>query len=373
MPTPVTLQVVKTEPAIYFDNYPGTIVALSQVDLHAQVSGYITGIFFKEGSHVHKGQKLYEIDRSKYDAAYRQASANLVQARANQNKAQKDADRYTYLSQHDAIAKQILDHALTDLENAKALVSSAAAAVASAQTDLNFATINAPFEGTIGLSQVKLGTLVSQGQTLLATISTDNPVAVDFVVNEKEIPRFNNLEHLQSSQTDSLFTLRLADGSTYNASGKISVLDRAVDPQTGTIRVRLVFPNSDAALRAGMSCTVRVHNQGAAEQILIPNKATLEQMGEYFVFVAKDTVIAANDNADKKSSDQAPAPKGPQLKAIQRKVQLGQVIDSNVIVKSGLEPGERLIVNGIQKLREGAMVTTAIPPKQPAADASKGK
>jgi len=375
MPAPVTLQVVKKVPAIYYDTYPGTIVALSQVDLHAQVSGYITGIFFKEGTHVQKGQKLYEIDRSKYDAAYRQANANLVQARANQNKAQKDADRYTYLSQHDAIAKQILDHALTDLENAKALVASAAAAVASAQTDLNFATIKAPFDGTIGLSQVKLGTLVSQGQTLLATISTDNPVAVDFVVNEKEIPRFNTLEHQQMPAGDSLFTLLLADGSTYNASGKISVLDRAVDPQTGTIRVRLVFPNTDATLRSGMSCTVRVHNKDAAEQIMIPNKATLEQMGEYFVFVAKDTVITTQANSDKKASDQqGPPAQGPQLKAIQRKVQLGQVIDSNVIVKSGLEPGERLIVNGIQKLREGAMVTTAVPPQQGAGkDASKGK
>ena len=358
-PTPVTLQEVQLQPTSYYDEYPGTTVALSQVELRAQVSGYITGIFFKEGEHVRKGRKLYEIDRSKYQASYTQAQANLTQARANQDRAQKDADRYIYLSKQDAIAKQVLDHALTDLQNAKAAVSNVNAALVSAQADLNFATITAPFDGTIGLSQVKAGTLVSIGQTLLNTISTDDPVAVDFVVNEKEIPRFTRIEQLRNvPDTDSLFTIKLADASLYHATGSISVLDRAVDPQTGTIRVRLVFPNKEGALKSGMSCTVRVHNQDAKEQMLIPNKATLEQMGEYFVFVAKDTVIAEADPA--KKDDKATGK--PQLAAQQKKVVLGQVIGAGVVVKSGLQPGDKIIVDGIQKLRDGAPVTAAVPP-----------
>ncbi len=368
-PAPVTMQTVQMQPASYFDEYPGTTVAMSQVDLRAQVNGYVTGIFFKEGEHVRKGQKLYEIDRSKYQAAYAQVEANVVQAKANEARAQKDADRYIYLSKQDAIAKQILDHALTDLQNAKAGVSSANAALVSARTDLNFATILAPFDGTIGLSQVKLGTLVSQSQTLLNTISTDNPVAVDFVINEKEIPRFIRLEK-EKSTDDSLFTIKLGDGSIYSATGKISVVDRAVDPQTGTIKVRLVFPNNEGELKAGMSCNVRLHSQNAKEQLLIPNKATIEQMGEYFVFVARDTVIAADKSAEKSGGkNQPPAPTGPQTVAIQQKVSLGAVIGADVIVKNGLNAGDKLIVDGIAKLRSGQPVTTAVP--KPAAEGDK--
>ena len=373
-PAPVTLQEIQLAPTTYYDEYPGTTVALSQVDLHAQVGGYITGIFFKEGDHVRKGQKLYEIDKSKYLASYTQAQANLAQAKANQDRAQKDADRYIYLNKQDAIAKQILDHALTDLDNAKSGVSSANAALVSSRTDLNFATILAPFDGTIGLSQVKLGTDVSPNTTLLATISTDNPVAVDFVVNEQTIPRFTKLNQQRNTDApgDSLFTIKLADGSLYNAPGRISLLDRAVDPQTGTLRVRLVFPNAQGALKAGMSCTVRVHNQDAKEQILIPNKATTEQMGEYFVFVAKDTVIAPQtDSAKKAAKKDEKAANTPQLVAIQKKVVLGQVIGPNVVVKTGLQPGEKIIVDGMQKLKSGAPVTTAVAPTAPQQGAAK--
>ena len=366
MPAPVTLQAVQLQPTIYYDEYPGTTVALSQVDLRAQVNGYITGIFFKEGEHVHKGQKLYEIDRSKYQATYTQASANVAQAQANEARAQKDADRYIYLSKQDAIAKQTLDHALTDLQNAKAAVSAAKAAQANTTTDIGFATILAPFDGTIGLSQVKLGTLVTASQTLLNTISTDNPVAVDFVVNEKEIPRFSKLERATApSAPDSLFTLKLADGSLYNATGRLSVLDRAVDPQTGTIKVRLEFPNPQGMLKAGMSCNVRVHNQDASEQLMIPNKATTEQMGEYFVFVAKDTVIVPQTDSAKKAMADDPNAGKPRLMAMQKKVILGQVIGANVIVKSGLQQGDMVVVDGVAKVRPGQTVTTKPPGPPP--------
>ncbi len=366
-PTPVTLQVAQVEPAVYYDEYPGTATALSQVDLRAQVNGYITGIFFKEGDRVRKGQKLYEIDRRKYQDAVLQAQAALAQSRANQDRAQKDADRYVYLQKQDAIAKQIVDHALTDLATAKAGVANAAAVLNTTRTDLNFATITAPFDGTIGLSQVKLGTLVAASQTLLNTISSDNPMAVDFVVNEKELPRFVRLEQQGAGLPgDSLFTLRLADGTRYDATGRISVIDRAVDPQTGTIRIRLIFPNTEGILRSGMSCTVRVHSQDGSQQLLIPNRATTEQMGEYFVFVAKDTT-AAPASSDAKGDKQTPA--GPQLVAKQRKVLLGRVIGPNVIVKSGIEPGDRIVVDGLQKLRDGGPITTAVP-KQSGAGAA---
>jgi len=358
-PTPVTLQEVQLQPALYYDQYPGTVVALSQVELRAQVSGYITGIYFKEGDHVRKGQRLYEIDRSKYQATYAQAQASLQVAKANQDKAQKDADRYIYLNKQDAIAKQVLDHALTDLENAKSQVASAKADLVKAQTDLNFSQITAPFDGVVGISEVKLGALVTASQTLLNTISSADPVAVDFVVNEKQIGRFQAIKTENVPANDSLFTLLMPDNSLYPFPGKLALIDRAVDPQTGSIKVRTYFPNPTQKLTVGMSCIVRVHSQEGSEQILIPAKATIEQMGEYFVFVAKDTTIAAD-------KDKKDAPAGPAMVAQQKKVMLGQTINDNVIVKEGLQPGERLIVEGIQKLRDGAPITLG-KPQAPAA------
>jgi len=339
-PVSVTTYTASLQPAIYYDEYPGNINALNEVQILGQVSGYVTGIFFKEGDRVKKGQKLYEIDRSKYVASYNQAEASVHVAKANEAKTQKDADRYIYLSKQDAIAKQTLDHAMTDLENAKSQVASANADLVKARQDLSYSLITAPFDGTIGLSQVKLGALVSPGQTLLNTISNDDPVAVDFVVNEKEVARFVRYENGQGNHIDSLFTITLPDGSPYGQVGKIYVIDRAVDKQTGTIKIRLTFPNHDRMLKAGMSCIVRVHSEEGAEQLLVPYKAVTEQMGEYFVFIV-------NGN-----------------KVTEQKVALGTIIGDKVIIKNGLKAGDVIVVDGVQKLHDGSEVNTSGAPAQ---------
>ena len=350
-PTPVNLATVKTTPVLYYDNYPATTQALMQVDLHAQVQGYVTGIYFTEGTHVHKGQKLYSIDERLYQAAYDQAAANLKVADGNQVQAQQDADRYQYLIQHNAVAKQTLDHAVIALQNAKNQVAAAQQALKTAATNLTYSTITAPFDGTIGFSQVKLGNLLTVGTTILNTISTDNPMAVDFLINEAQLNQFQQLQHEKEHHVDSLFTIALPNHAIYSQQGKISVIDRAVDPQTGTIRVRLVFPNPAQELRAGMSCVVRVHNLETTPQIVIPGKAIVEQMGEYFVYIAKDT---------------------PRLVAIQVKVETGQTIGSNVLIKSGLKNGDRIVVDGVQALHDGSPITTEN--KQgPAAQGGRGR
>src|SRR5450432_2363400 len=151
---PVNLYTVKLQKVYYYDNFPATTQALSQVDLHPQVQGYVTGIFFTEGTHVRKGQKLYEIDKTIYQAAYDQAASNVKVAEGNQVQAKQDADRYTYLNNHNAIAKQILDHAVIAQQNAENQVKAAEDALRTAKTNLSFATIYAPFDGTIGFSQV---------------------------------------------------------------------------------------------------------------------------------------------------------------------------------------------------------------------------
>jgi RND family efflux transporter MFP subunit len=350
---PVNLYKVKAEKVLYFDKYVSTTQALSQVNLLPQVTGSITGIFFKEGTHVSKGEKLYEIDKRLYEASYDQAIANLQVQQGNLVQAKQDADRYEYLNKYNAVAKQQYDHAMIALDNAKNTVKAAEQQVKTAKTNLNYAVVYAPFDGTIGFSMVKMGDVVNPGSTILNTISTDNPMAVDFLINEKQLPYFEKLQG-PGQKVDSLFTILLPDNTLYPEAGKISVIDRAVDPQTGTIRIRLVFPNPKKELRAGMSCIVRVHNQDAGPQLVLPNKAVVEQMGEYFVFIAKDSVIHTHMD----TVDHVTNPK-PKLVASQKKVQTGQTIGPNIVIKSGIRQGDRVVVDGLQSLHDGSQITTA--------------
>ena len=361
-PVPVNIITAKAIPVTYYDKYPGTTTALFQVNLYPELQGAITDIFVKDGAHVKKGEKLYEIDRRLYQSAYDQAQANLKAAQNNEIQAQQDADRYTYLNSQDAVAKQLYDHAIITLQVNKNQVEAAEQSVKSAATNLNYSIITAPFDGTVGFSQVRIGNMVTVGQTVLNTISTDDPMGVDFLVNEKQLSDYEKLEKSKPDAHDSLFTILMPDNSLYPNTGKISVIDRAVDPQTGSIRVRLVFPNQQNTLSAGMSCIVRVRNQDAAPQIVIPGKAVTEQMGEYFVFVIKDTVIARPDSAKAKEPDTA---RGPRPRAFQRKVQLGQTLGPNVIIKGGISEGERIVIDGVQLIHDGSVVNTATKPSSP--------
>lgn len=344
-PASVTVEEVTEGEAAYHEEYPATVTALNEVELRPQVSGYITGIHFKDGQHVSQGQLLYTIDPQAYQAGVSEAQANLAVAKANLNKAQKDADRYTELDKKDAIAKQVLDHAVADLESARMQVRAAEAGVKSVQTSLRYANIVAPFSGTIGISLVKLGASVSPGSTLLNTISTDDPVAVDFFLDQKELPRFNTLSGATGTGNDSTFTIVLSGGQAYPYAGKIASVDRAVDPQTGTIRVRLAFPNKDKQLRPGMSASLRVAHQAGEKAIMIPNKAVTEQMGEYFVYTVTDSNTVT-----------------------QVQVKTGAVVKDRIVITEGLQPGQRIVTEGLQRVKEGARIQAGAP-----AAASAGK
>ncbi len=337
---PISVYQVSEGSATYYDQYPGTITALNEVELRPQVSGYITGIHFKDGQHVTKGMKLYTIDQQQYKANYAEALANLNVSKANMARAQQDADRYGDLAKKDAIAKQTLDHALADLESTKMQVAASQANVANVKSTLSFSVISSPLTGTIGISQVKMGAAVAPGQSVLNTVSSDDPLAIDFAVDEKEIGRFVQLQQSGGKTTDSTFSIILPDQSLYAAPGHISFIDRAVDPQTGTVKVRDVFPNTKKLLKPGMSCTIRVKNNSDAKKILIPYKAVVEQMGEYFVYVVHDSIVT------------------------QAKVKLGTRINENIIVNEGLKPDVLIATEGIQKLKDSSKVKV---PQKPAA------
>jgi RND family efflux transporter MFP subunit len=333
-PTPVNVTEAKIGEAVYYDSYEGSVTALNTVELRAEVSGFITNIYFEEGEVVQKGKPLYEIDRRKYQAAYDQTVANLASAQANLVRAQKDVDRYNMLLKNDAVARQTVDQASATYETSKSQVAVAKAAIESAKTDLSYSIITAPFTGRIGISQVRLGAQVTPGSTLLNTISSENPIAVNIVVDQRDINRFYAL---QTHATDSTFKLQLPDGTIYKRSGRILTIDRGVNNQTGTVIVRIQYPNDKDALKDGMSVVTKVLNEQSGRRILIPYKAVTEQMGEFFVFVSQDTI------------------------AKQHKVKLGQRVGSDIMVMSGIESGDKIITEGFQRLRDGGKITLGAP------------
>lgn len=333
---PVAVQQVSLDDAEYYEEYPATVRAVSEVELRAQVNGYITGIHFKEGEQVKKGQKLYSIDQQQSEAAYKQAQANLSVQQANLEKAQKDVERYRELDKKDAIAKQQVDYAEATYIAAQKQVEAAKAAVRSVQTNVRYSTIVAPFDGTIGISAVRLGAAVSPGSTLLNTISSDDPIAVDITIDQQQIYRFSKLQkESNASKNDSTFSVVFGN-DVYPYPGTLSIIDRAVDPLTSSIKVRLTFPNPDHTLRAGMSGTLRVRTS-VEESVIIPSKAINEQLGEFFVYMADSS------------------------RATQRKVVVGRQIGRDVIIKEGLKEGEMIITEGLQNLREGTPISVAAP------------
>lgn len=332
-PTPVTAVKATKGNATYYDEYPATVTALVEVEIQPQVAGNITGIYFQDGQPVRKGQKLYTIDPQQYRANYDQAVASLNVQKANLNRAEKDANRYNTLAQQDAIARQVVDNAMATLEAARMQVAAAEANIRQVATNLKYTTIYAPLDGTIGISQVRLGAAVAPGSTPLNTISSDNPIAADVQSDEAQIQRFLQLQNKLGTARDSTLTLVLPDGTRYPYPGTIQIIDRAVDPQTGTLRVRVSFPNPRKQLRVGINGNLRVKNSTPEPQLLIPYQAVTEQMSEYFVFVVGDS-----------------------SKVTQKKLSLGARINDKVVVKSGLNEGEMVVTEGTQKIREGARV-----------------
>lgn len=330
---PVNVFTVTEQGVTGIDNYPATVVPLDEVELRAEVTGTITGIFVKDGQTVVKGQKLYEIDRSKYAANYKQAQAQLKAAQSTLGQAKRDAERYARLQEKDAIAKQVVENANTALLNAESQLLVAEAALSNAQTDLNRSVITAPFGGTIGIANVKLGSLVSAGSTLINTISSTNPIAVDFAVNEKDIYRFSLYLEQPRKDSDSLFSLQLPSGDMYPTQGHLVTIDRAVDPLTGTIKARLSFDNEKGNLRAGMSGIVLVRNQDTGAKLVIPGMAVTEQLGEFFVYVVGDS-----------------------NKVAQTRVKLGTTAGDRIVVREGLKAGDLIVTSGIQNMRNGTIV-----------------
>lgn len=319
-------------------SFPARVVALNETELRAEVNGYITNIYVQDGQRVRKGQKLYEIDRVRYEADVAQAKSSLAIAESDQSRIERDLERYKKLAEQDAIAKQTLDYAETDLSNQKAQVEAARAKLKTAQTNLNRSSIVAPFDGVIGISQVRLGALVSQGSTLLNTISSTSPIAVEFEITDKEIDKIVDMQQNESAGNVEAI---LPDGSTYSQKGRITVIDRAVDQSTGTLKVRATFDNPNNRLRVGMNLNLRISTSSAEELVVIPYQAVIEQLGTYHVYTVND----ANE-------------------AKHATIVLGPKFEDKAAILDGVNEGDKIVIEGFSSLTEGAKVSESKPQPQ---------
>lgn len=331
--TTVTVEKVVREKVSIEDRYPASLVALREVELRADVTGYVTKIPVEDGQRVSKGQLLYEIDKSRYQAQLNQSSSRLRIAESNLKQAERDLSRYNKLREGNAIAGQVYDDALTSLENAQQEMVSAQAEVEDAETNLRYADIIAPFDGTIGFSSVRLGALVNPGQTLLNVISENDPMGVDFYAEERNLRYFlDQRENREEVLADSIFSINLPDGSSYPYPGVIENIDRAIDRRTGTLLIRLRFPNPDLVLKPGLSATLVVKSKDEETRLTIPQKALIERLGETYVYYVEDG------------------------KAKRANVTLGRRVRDKIIIQEGVDEGMELIIGGLQKVSEGDQI-----------------
>lgn len=332
-PTVVAAEVV---PAVYTvsEKFPATLMAHDIVQLKPDVSGYLEAIRVADGSSVTKGQPLYDIDRSRYAAAYGQVAATQQQAEADLAQRQRDYERYKSLLEHDAISKQTVDQAYTAMLTAQANVAAAKASVARAGTDVNHAVVRAPVTGKIGIAQIKVGDVINAGQTLINTIVNEHPMFADMDIPQARLPEFLRIQNGKGG--DEKFYIQFGDGTRYGETGKVLTINNIVDPQTGTVRVRLVFENKDNMLKSGMSIVVVMQYGTPATQLAIPAKAIIQNLSETSVYtISKDNVIGAQD------------------------IVPGPVTDTMQLVTSGLKAGDRIVVEGIQRVKPGDTVNIA--------------
>ncbi|HSQ69456.1 MAG TPA: efflux RND transporter periplasmic adaptor subunit [Steroidobacteraceae bacterium] len=326
----------------------GEVRGSKEVEIRARVSGILLGKHFEDGSLVNEGDLLYTIDAREYRAQVATAEAQLAAAQANLARAQQDVERYEPLLRENAISRQVYDTAVAAAKQADAQVEASRAAITEAKLGVEFASVRAPLTGRIGASQVFEGALITAGQTLLATISADDPAWVYFSVSEADLLSYERrLRERGTLDDDASRTVRLqlSDGSMYPHPGIINFADRALDPTTGTYRLRAEFPNSEHLLRPGLFARIRVIAERRSGVIMLPDRAVQQQLGRYFV-----TVVGEGDKAET------------------RPVELGPRLGNRVVIEQGLEVGDRVVVEGIQKARPGTpLIVTMVTPEELAA------
>jgi membrane fusion protein (multidrug efflux system) len=315
----------------------GEVKAWREVDLRPRATGLVTQLSFQPGQRVKEGDLLLQIDPRPYDEQVSDAQAKLAEAEAQLARAQQDVARYEPLLADNAIARQTYDQALAQAKSNAAVVQARRASLETAKLSRSYAEVRSPITGRIGLQKVELGALATAGQTVLATVSTLDPMLVYFSVSEvgylDYVRRHRATNKAGKAAPEPPVELILADGSIYRQRGKLDFADRALNAGTGTLTIRALFANSDDLLRPGMNVRVRLVSQVAENAILIPQRAVTEMLGKQFA-----SVVGEGNRIE------------------QRPIITGPRIGDLWLVEQGLAPGEIIVVEGLQKARAGVVV-----------------
>lgn len=331
----------------------GTTVGFVNANVMPRVQGYLLAQRYEDGASVKAGQLLFEIDDRQYKASLDQALGDLATQQANLRKHQQDVARYTPLAAQGAVSKQELDDSFQATRASQAQVKAAEAAVTNARLNLDWTKVYSPIDGIAGIAPVQIGDLVTPS-SVLTTVSQVDPMKVSFPITEREYLRFADKirEHQEKGQAEDEpeLALVLADGSTYPRRGRFHVANREIDRQTGTILVQALFPNPDGMLRPGLYAKVRAATETVRGALLVPQRAVQETQGTYQVAVV-----------------------GPDDTVMVRTVKMGPRLDGLWVVTDGLQPGERVVTQGVQKVKDGIAVTATPDTSPTTAPATPGQ
>ena len=346
-PAEVSVVTVERHDVPLYIEAVGSLDGYVNADIRARVRGYLQSQGYKDGSPVHTNQVLFTIEPTEYQATAKSGDAGLARAKVALAKAKLDLERGQGLFKAGMISQQDVDNASAAVADAEAQVHAAEAQVSEAQLNLGYATIRSPIDGVAGLALVRVGNLVGQdGPTLLTTVSQLDPIRVNFPLSEvdyvKYPERFAHLEGRDLAWARAQFThddpagveLVLADGSVYPHHAVIVAVNRQIDATTGTVQLQALVPNPDGILRPGEYARVRIRRESEGKDVVVvPEKALLAVQG---------TFSAAVVGADNKVQF--------------KKLELGPSVAGQRVVLSGLAGGEKIVVDGLQRVTDGATV-----------------
>jgi len=341
---PLEVKVLEVRPADYPIHLEMVGQTLGSVDIpiRARVDGVLEEMHFLEGRPVRQGQLLYVIDPQPYEARVAEAQGRLAEARTRLAKAESDLKRIRPLAEMDAVSQQDLDGAVAQYEAAQGSVQAARAQLEQAQIQLGYTRIAAPVDGLIGITQARVGEYVgrSPNPVVLNVVSQTDPIRVRFAINEREYLRFRRefagrMQSIDQPGTDrATLQLLLADGTVHEHPGDVVSFDAAIDPGTGTFTLEADFPNPERLVLPGQFARVRGVVEVRKGSLAVPQRAVIETQGLFqLAVVAEDGTVEL------------------------RRVEMGPRLDRLWIVESGLEPGERIALDGLQRMRTGVKVT----------------
>jgi membrane fusion protein (multidrug efflux system) len=334
---PVQVNVVKAiqNDVPLYEDFVAQVYGESDVDIRTRVEGWVTSVNFKEGSTVKKGQLLYTIDDIEYKNRFDQQASQVTQARTELVRAESELSRVRPLTEMNALSKKDLDNAVAEFDAARAHVASTQSALENAKVELGYTRVYAPFEGIVGISNVRVGDYVSRagGTSVLTTISSVDGVRVRFQISEREYLRIAQMTPEDLAAAKKNVQLLLADGSVYSEKGEVNFADREIDSKTGTLTIEASFPNPSGLLRPGLFVKTRVLLSTASAAVMIPQRAVFQLQNLNQVFTVTDSST---------------------LKATT--VETGQKIGDAWIIKSGLKAGDRVAIVGSAGLTANAKV-----------------